>query len=220
MFVDVTKKQGEFLVKVRFEGKPDGITALYGPSGSGKTSLINMVAGLVRPDTGRIVIGEKCVFDSTEKIHLAPEKRRIGYVFQEDRLFPHLRIRSNLTYGMRLVPQEDRKIPLEQVVDLLGISHLLERRPKNLSGGEKQRVAIGRALLISPAALLMDEPLASLDQARKEELLPYIAMINREFSTPVLYVSHALQEIRSLTDRIVWLQNGSILPEPRPDLCP
>lgn len=220
MFVHVTGKQGDFSLDVRFEGRPDGITALYGPSGSGKTSVINMAAGLARPDSGRIVLGGTCVFDAEKRINLPPEKRRIGYVFQEGRLFPHLRVRSNLTYGMRPTSGENRKIPMAQVVDLLGIGHLLNRRPATLSGGEKQRVAIGRALLTSPAVLLMDEPFASLDQARKEELLPYIATINREFSIPILYVSHALREIRALTNSIVRLRNGRVVagPAEAPDL--
>lgn len=170
-----------------------------------------MAAGLSRPDSGKIVLGGTCVFDAEKKIDLPPEKRRIGYVFQEGRLFPHLRVRSSLTYGMRLTPRESRKIPMDQAVELLGIGQLLDRRPGTLSGGEKQRVAIGRALLTSPAVLLMDEPFASLDQARKEELLPYIAMINREFSIPILYVSHALQEIRALASSIVRLRNGRVV---------
>ena len=210
MHIEVRRVQEEFTVDVRFEGEPRGVTALYGPSGSGKTSVINMVAGLARPDSGTIVINGRCLFDAEKRIDLPPEKRRVGYVFQEGRLFPHLSVRSNLTYGMKLVPEPQRKIPLDQVVDLLGIGHLLSRRPKNLSGGEKQRVAIGRALLITPSVLLMDEPLAALDQARKEELLPYIGTIGREFGIPILYVSHALQEIRELTDTIIHLNRGRV----------
>jgi molybdate transport system ATP-binding protein len=210
MWIDVHKKQGDFLVDVAFAGKDAGVTALYGPSGSGKTSVINMVAGLSRPDSGRIVLGERTLYDSARGFDLPPEKRRVGYVFQEGRLFPHLTIRSNLVYGMNLVPAAHRKIPFEPVVELLGIGHLLKRRPRNLSGGEKQRVAIGRALLISPAVLLMDEPLACLDQQRKDELLPYIAKVNREFAIPVLYVSHAMQEIRRLTDAVIRLRDGKV----------
>lgn len=211
MHVTVARVQGDFTLDVCFSGERHGVTALYGPSGSGKTTVVNMVAGLVRPDSGTIVINGRCLFDAKKRINLPPEKRRVGYVFQEGRLFPHLSVRSNLTYGMRLVPKKQRTIPLEQVVELLGIGHLLGRRPKNLSGGEKQRVAIGRALLITPAVLLMDEPLAALDQRRKEELLPYIGTIGREFGVPILYVSHALREIRELTDTIVHLRGGRVV---------
>ncbi len=210
MYVDVARIQGRFSVDVRFEGAADGVTALYGPSGAGKSSVANMVAGLARPDVGKIVVGGRCLFDSERGIDLPPEQRRMGYVFQEGRLFPHYSVRANLCYGMNLVPQEQRAIPFDQVVELLGVAHLLERRPRNLSGGEKQRVAIGRALLTSPAALLMDEPLASLDEARKEELLPFISRISREFAMPILYVSHALTEIRRLAGTIVTLREGRV----------
>lgn len=210
MHIEVARAQGEFTVDVSFDGEPYGVTALYGPSGSGKTSVVNMVAGLARPDSGKIVLNGRCLFDSQNRIDLPPEKRRVGYVFQEGRLFPHLPVYANLTYGMRLVPQAQRKISLDRVVELLGIGHLLHRGPKNLSGGEKQRVAIGRALLITPSALLMDEPLASLDQARKEELLPFIAAVSREFQIPILYVSHALREVRGLAHTVVHLRQGRV----------
>lgn len=210
MNIAVKRTLGQLAIDVAFAGTPSGITALYGPSGAGKTSVVNMIGGLSRPDSGKIVLNGRCLFDSANGVNLAPEKRRIGYVFQEGRLFPHLCVRSNLTYGMNLVPAPQRKISLARIVDLLGIGHLLERRPRLLSGGEKQRVAIGRALLTSPSALLMDEPLASLDNARKEELLPFIAAISREFTMPILYVSHALQEIRQLTDNVVMLREGRV----------
>lgn len=210
MHIKVARIQGEFTVDVRFDGEERGVTALYGPSGSGKTSVVNMVAGLARPDSGTIVVGGRCLFDSETRVNLPPEQRRVGYVFQDGRLFPHLSVRSNLTYGMKLVPDGQRRILLDQVVELLGIGHLLGRRPRNLSGGEKQRVAIGRALLITPSVLLMDEPLAALDQARKEELLPYIRTAVKEFGIPVQYVSHALPEIRELTNAIVYLNRGCV----------
>lgn len=214
MRVAVRKKLGNCDIDVCFTGEPSGVTALYGPSGSGKTSVINMVAGLIQPDSGAIVIGGRCLFDSQKGVNVPPEKRGVGYVFQEDRLFPHMSVRSNLTYGMRLVPENRRKIPFDQVVDLLGVGHLLNRKPRLLSGGEKQRVAIGRALLITPSVLLMDEPLAALDPARKDELLPYIAEINKEFTIPILYVSHALSEIMELTDAVVRLRDGRVVTEP------
>ena len=223
MYVSVRKKQGTFTLDVTFEGAANSITALYGPSGSGKTSVINMVAGLSRPDSGEIALGGRRLFDSEKGVNLPPEKRRIGYVFQEGRLFPHCSVRTNLLYGMKLVPKDRRTIFFDPVVELLGIGHLLGRWPGKLSGGEKQRVAIGRALLISPDALLMDEPFASLDHDRKEELLPYIAAVSREFAIPILYVSHALDEIRRLAGSIVFLRDGRVAREgeaPAPETAP
>ncbi len=187
------------------------MTALYGPSGAGKTSVVNMVSGLMRPDAGRIAINGLCLFDSARRIDLPPEKRRIGYVFQDGRLLPHLSVRSNLTYGMRRTPAARRFVQFEQVVDLLGIGRLLDRRPAGLSGGEKQRVAIGRALLTSPALLLMDEPLASLDAARKAEVMPFIMRLGSEFAIPILYVSHAMDEILNLAARLVVMGEGRVL---------
>jgi molybdate transport system ATP-binding protein len=208
--VMVKRKQGDFFVDVSFSVDEKGITALFGPSGVGKTSVVNMIAGLARPDSGRIVLGGQVLFDDGEGVHLAPEERRIGYIFQEGRLFPHLTVRGNLTYGMKLVPEGRRYVEFDQVVDLLGIRPLLGRRPAKLSGGEKQRVAIGRAFLCSPALLLMDEPLASLDGLRKEEVLPFIAKICRKFSTPVLYVSHSVSEITRLAHQVVILDRGQV----------
>lgn len=208
--IHLKRKQGNFSVNAFFEGAESGITALFGPSGAGKTSIVNMVAGLMRPDAGRIIINGHCLFDSARRIDLPPEKRRIGYVFQDGRLLPHLSVRSNLTYGMRRTPSARRYVEFDQVVDLLGIKHLLDRRPARLSGGEKQRVAIGRALLTSPAMLLMDEPLASLDATRKAEVLPFIMRLCREFSIPILYVSHALDEILNLASHMVLLDAGQV----------
>jgi molybdate transport system ATP-binding protein len=208
--VNVKRRQGEFLVDASFAGVEYGVTALYGPSGSGKTSIVNMVAGLIQPDTGRITVNGRCLFDSDHGVNLPPERRRMGYVFQEGRLLPHISVRSNLVYGMRLTKAEQRFVSFDAVVDLLGISHLLHRRPARLSGGEKQRVAIGRALLTSPAMLLMDEPLASLDASRKAEVMPFIVRLSREFSIPILYVSHALDEIIGLANQLVIMDNGKI----------
>ena len=189
--IKVKKQQGGFTVDTAFSAPCKGVTALFGPSGAGKTSLINMTAGLLAPDEGHISVNGTVLFDSAQKINLAPEKRRIGYVFQDGRLFPHMTVSANLTYGMRQVPKERRYVAMDQVVALLGIGSLLKRRPAMLSGGEKQRVAIGRALLTSPALLLMDEPLASLDEARKAEVLPFIARPGRR----ILH-SHPLCEPR------------------------
>ncbi|WP_300674904.1 molybdenum ABC transporter ATP-binding protein [Desulfoluna sp.] len=206
--LQITHRQGQFALDVDMEAPGTGVTALYGPSGAGKTSIVNMVAGLLRPDAGRITINGLCLFDANQKINLPPEKRRIGYVFQEGRLFPHLSVRANLTYGMRLTPARIRFVDFDAVVELLGIGHLLSRRPAGLSGGEKQRVAIGRALLTSPAMLLMDEPLASLDAVRKDEVIPFIKRLGNHVSIPILYVSHELNEIRSLATHMILLEEG------------
>jgi molybdate transport system ATP-binding protein len=206
--IRVGRRQGHFQVDAAFKTPNTGVTALFGPSGAGKTSVINMVAGLIRPDQGRIVVQERILFDSGQGINLPPERRSIGYIFQDGRLFPHLTVHGNLTYGMKLTPRSLRLIGLDQVVHLLGVEHLLGRRPARLSGGEKQRVAIGRALLTSPRLLLMDEPLSSLDAARKEEVLPFIAKLPRAFSIPILYVTHSVDEIRRLADRLVLMEHG------------
>jgi molybdate transport system ATP-binding protein len=208
--VEVEKKLGEFEIKAAFQA-PRGVTALFGPSGAGKTSLVNMIAGLLKPDKGRIVFGEEMLFDSGRNICLPPERRGVGCVFQDGRLFPHLSVKSNLLYGMRLVPLQRRHLRLDEVVELMGISHLLQRRPATLSGGEKQRVAIGRALLTSPRILLMDEPLASLDRARKSEVLPFLARLPIELDLPIIYVSHSTSEVDFLADRIVEINTGKIV---------
>jgi molybdate transport system ATP-binding protein len=183
-----------------------GLTALFGPSGAGKTSILNMVAGLLRPDLGRIAVAGKILFDSAAGIDLPPEQRRVGYVFQDGRLFPHMRVRANLLYGERLARPENRWINLDEVISFLGICHLLSRWPRTLSGGEAQRVAIGRDLLSTPRFLLMDEPLSSLDTARREEIMCVIERIRDELGIPVLYVSHDRGEVERLASTIVDLQ--------------
>ena len=207
--LSVRRRQGDFLLNVDLAAG-SGVTALYGRSGSGKTSVINMVAGLSRPDSGRIEVDGKVLFASDAGIDLAPERRRLGYVFQEHRLFPHLSVRGNLVFGRNRLPAGLRAVDFDQVVAVLGIGSLLDRRPANLSGGEKQRVAIGRALLASPRILLMDEPLAALDSARKAELLPFIATLAREFAIPILYVSHAMDEVLRLADTLVLMDDGRV----------
>ncbi len=209
--IKVKKRLGRFTVDVSVSTGEAGVTALFGSSGAGKTSVINMVAGLFPPDEGLIVVNDRKLFDSGHSIDLPPEKRRCGYIFQDGRLFPHLTVKANLTYGMKLVPRTERYVGYDQVVELLGIRHLLSRRPAKLSGGEKQRVAIGRALLTSPSLLLMDEPLASLDSARKGEVLPFIATLPRELSIPILYVTHSLDEILNLADTVVLLESGKVV---------
>lgn len=182
-----------------------GLTALVGPSGAGKTSLLNMVAGLLKPDRGRIAVGGETLFDSDRHIDLPPEKRRAGYVFQDGRLFPHRRVRANMLYGARLGDAGKNWIGFDEVVDFLGLAALLERWPRGLSGGEAQRVAIGRALLSGPRFLLMDEPLASLDAPRREEIMRVIERIRDELRLPILYVSHDRSEVERLATKIVAL---------------
>lgn len=183
-----------------------GITAVFGVSGAGKTSLINAISGLTRPQSGRIVLNNRVLNDVENKIYLSPDKRRIGYVFQDARLFPHYSVRGNLRYGMA----KSMAGQFDKLVTLLGIGPLLDRLPSSLSGGEKQRVAIGRALLTAPELLLLDEPLASLDIPRKRELLPYLQRLTREINIPMLYVSHSLDEILHLADKVLVLEEGSV----------
>ena len=208
--IDVTRRLGGFRLDVAFSTNTQGITALFGRSGAGKTCIVNMLAGLLTPERGRIVVNGQVLFDSNARLDVPPERRRLGYVFQESRLFPHLSVRGNLEYGMRLVPQRERRITFDEVVEMLGIGALLTRRPHRLSGGEKQRVTIGRALLTSPRLLLMDEPLASLDGARKNEILPFIERLSDSFTVPIVYVTHAMDEIIRLADTLVLVSNGSV----------
>lgn len=183
-----------------------GITAVFGVSGAGKTSLINAISGLTQPQHGRIVLNGRVLNDAEQGVSLAPEKRRIGYVFQDARLFPHYKVRGNLRYGMAKSMADQ----FDKLVSLLGIEALLDRLPGSLSGGEKQRVAIGRALLTAPELLLLDEPLASLDIPRKRELLPYLQRLAREINIPMLYVSHSLDEILHLADKVLVLEGGQV----------
>ena len=209
--VHVSKTLGSFSVDAAFETQETRVTALFGKSGAGKTSVVNMIAGLIRPDRGAITVNGRTLFDSTRRMNLRPEARRLGYVFQDGRLFPHMSVKQNLIYGMRLTPPARRYADPEQIVDLLGIGHLLDRRPAKLSGGEKQRVAIGRSLLTSPELLLMDEPLASLDQARKQEVLPFIHALTKELKVPIVYVTHSVEEIRSVADAVVVIEDGRVV---------
>lgn len=207
--VAVRRQLGGFNVDARFASEP-GITALFGPSGAGKSSVINMISGLLKPEAGRIVADNRVLFDHERRINVAPRKRRIGYIFQQARLFPHMKVRRNLCYGQRHTPAREHFVNFDHIVELLGIGHLLDQRPPMLSGGERQRVAIGRALLTSPHLLLMDEPLASLDAARKNEILPYIERLRDEFQLPIVYVSHAFEEVMRLADRLVVMNDGCV----------
>jgi molybdate transport system ATP-binding protein len=207
--VDVRDQRGDFALDVTFEAGR-GVTALFGRSGAGKTTIVNMVAGLRRPDAGRIVLDGRVLFDSSSRIDLPTRKRRVGMVFQEPRLFPHLSVRSNLLYAPR-IGRRGSAGGLDAVVDLLGIEPLLKRRPSALSGGEAQRVAIGRALLAGPEILLMDEPLSQLDGARRAEILPFLDRLAHESGVPILYVSHAIDEVARLADEIVVLSEGKLV---------
>jgi molybdate transport system ATP-binding protein len=208
--IDVARELGEFSLEVKFTTESRGVTALFGQSGAGKTSVVNMMAGLLRPNRGRIVVDGLILFDSERGINLPPEKRRLGYVFQEDRLFPHLTVRGNLSYGSKRAGRNGNPVDLDQVANILDIGKLLDRRPGSLSGGEKQRVAIGRALLANPRLLLMDEPVASLDNRRKNEILPFIERLAEEFVIPIIYVSHSAEEIVRLADTLVLLSGGKV----------
>ena len=197
--VDISQRLGAFRLEARFEGE-GGVTALFGPSGSGKTAVINAIAGLTQPDAGHIEVGGRVLFDSETGICVPPHQRRIGYVFQEPRLFPHMSVQQNMEYGR---PVQSHSTPVGRWLPALGIDHLMERRPRDLSGGEAQRVAIARAMMSQPDVLLMDEPLAALDEARKTEFLPYLQALVAETRIPVFYVSHAMAEVAQLADHLV-----------------
>lgn len=204
--LNVMQQQGDHVLEVDLQIPAKGITAIFGVSGAGKTSLINAISGLTQPQRGRIQLHDRLLFDAEQKIALPPEKRRIGYVFQDARLFPHYRVRGNLQYGMAPA----MKAQFDSLVSLLGLEALLPRFPLSLSGGEKQRVAIGRALLTAPDMLLLDEPLASLDLPRKRELMPYLQKLAKQVDIPMLYVSHSLEEILQLADNVLVLDAGKV----------
>jgi molybdate transport system ATP-binding protein len=207
--VDVSKQLGEFSIQASFasEGR---VTGLFGASGAGKTSLINMIAGLLRPDRGTIAIDTETLDDATARVHVPAYRRRIGYVFQDARLFPHLDVGKNLDYGRRMNRLADDPVQRTRVTDLLDIGGLLDRRPGQLSGGERQRVALGRALLARPRLLLLDEPLGSLDEERKVEILPYLVRLRDEAGIPMVYVSHDADEMRQLATQVVMLKSGRV----------
>lgn len=209
--VAIRQRLGSFDLDIAFATESRGVIALFGRSGSGKTSVINAISGLRRPDAGHIRVDGVTYYDSRERIEVPVEKRRVGYVFQDARLFPHMKVLTNLEFGLRRVPESERRIALGPVVDLLGLSHLLDRRPRNLSGGEKQRVALGRALLSQPRILLMDEPMASLDAARKAEIMPYIERLRDELNIPIVLVSHAIDEVVRLATTLVLIAEGRVV---------
>ncbi len=207
--VELKKRRGAFALDAAFSAPTPGVTALFGRSGCGKSTLISLIAGLLVPDAGRVVLDEDVLFDSERHLSVDARHRRIGVVFQDARLFPHLSVRGNLDYGARRVARETpRPVAFDDVVSLLGLGDLLKRRPHELSGGEKQRVALGRALLSQPRLLLLDEPLASLDLARREEVLPYLEKLRDAFAIPIVYVSHQFDEVLRLATRVVLLDEG------------
>jgi molybdate transport system ATP-binding protein len=207
---DARHRAGAFALDAAFSAGP-GITALFGRSGAGKSTILNLIAGLRRAAQGRISAGGRLLFDSAAHIDLPAHRRNVGYVFQEGRLLPHLTVRHNLLYGRFFAQRRDAVIGFAQAVALLGLEELLERRPGALSGGEKQRVAIGRALLANPAVLLLDEPLASLDTPRKAEILYYIERLRDELGVPIVYVSHSIEEVVRLADTLVLVSDGRVL---------
>jgi molybdate transport system ATP-binding protein len=200
--VELEHRFGNTALHMAFEAPTPGVIALFGPSGAGKSSLLNAIAGLFRPKRAQVEL------DGVPLHGMRPERRRIGYVFQDGRLFPHMSVRANLLYGLRRAPPGT--IGFDEAIALLGLAHLLQRRPHTLSGGERQRVAIGRALLSSPRMLLMDEPLSALDQARRDEILPYLARLHGALSIPIVYASHALDEVMGLADTLVLVEAGRV----------
>ena len=206
--VSIQKQLEAFALQVSFVLASHGITVLWGASGSGKTTLLQCLAGLLRPDAGRIACREAVWFDAERGVCLAPERRRLGYVFQDVRLFPHLSVRSNMLFGRRF--RGPSGVSFEDVVALLGLGRLLHRTPSDLSGGEKQRVAVGRALLACPELLPMDEPLTGLDRGKREEIMAYVKAIPERFGVPILYVTHSDAERRFLADRVLNIEDGKL----------
>ena len=201
--------RGDFVVNVQ-QKIESSVTGLFGPSGSGKSTLLGLLGGFIKPDSGHIILDGSCLFDSAKRVNLAPHMRRIGPLFQDGRLFPHLSIKKNLTYGLNLIAEENRVIQFDAIVEMLELSDFLARRPHELSGGEIQRVALGRALLTSPKLLLLDEPLSSLDMRLRQQILPFLKLIKDEIKIPMIYVSHDMSEIEYLTDKIMRIEAGNI----------
>lgn len=208
--IDLCLKRGEFNTKLKCQFIAP-VTGLFGASGAGKSTLLGMLAGLIKPDSGRLAIDDQVLFDSRQGINKPTYERRVGLVFQDSHLFPHLNVRHNLNYGFNLLSPVDRRFTPNQIIDLLEIGHLLNHKPHQLSGGEKQRVALGRTLLASPRLLLLDEPLASLDTRLKNQILPFLRRINEEIKIPMLYVSHAIDEILTLTSQVAIIEQGNLL---------
>jgi molybdate transport system ATP-binding protein len=208
--VSLRHRLGTFRLDATFHVGQAGITALFGPSGAGKTTIINAIAGLLRPDEGRIVIDGETLLDTAARIFVPARLRRTGYVFQDARLFPHLSVEGNLRFGWRRAGKRATEAEFEEILDLLGLEPLLARKPARLSGGEKSRVALGRALLAAPQLLLLDEPLAALDAARKAEILPYLECLRDRAGLPMIYVTHSVDEVSRLADAMIVLDKGRV----------
>jgi molybdate transport system ATP-binding protein len=208
--VSAVARLGEFILDADFKSE-SRVTAIFGPSGSGKTSVLNTIAGLLRPERGRVAVDGSVLLDTAACVFVPPQRRRIGYVFQDDRLFPHLSVKGNLLYGRFFAGSSHQHASLEEVIDLLDLGGLLHRGISALSGGEKQRVAIGRALLSSPRLLLLDEPLSSLDERRKDEVMPFLEKLRDRASMPIVYVSHVQSEIERLAGTVVLMGSGRVL---------
>ncbi|MGO4685302.1 molybdenum ABC transporter ATP-binding protein [Hyphomicrobium sp. 2TAF46] len=208
--VRTLQKRPDFTLDVAFESD-SALTALFGPSGSGKSTILNMIAGILRPDSGRIVVAGNVLTDTDARIFIPPHKRRVGFVFQDAQLFPHLTVQQNIKFGQWFNRGEKHTLPLDAIVDVLGIGALLKRRPATLSGGERHRVALARALLSSPHILLMDEPLAALDDARRGEIMGLIERIRDEFAVPIVYVTHRVDEVRRLASRVIRINAGHVV---------
>lgn len=208
--------RGDFVVDASFAAPLPGVVAIFGRSGCGKSTLVNAIAGLVQPRTGRITLNDTVLFDSARRVDVRPEARRMGYVFQEGRLFPHLRVRGNLRYGDARARVTGPRIAFDDVVELLGLAALLDRRPNTLSGGERQRVAMGRALLAQPQLLLLDEPFAALDTARRQDVLPYLERLRDTLRIPMVYVSHDFDEVLRVATHVVLLDAGVVVAQGSP----
>jgi len=217
--VAARQRLGDFTLDVAFDGPADGVTVLFGPSGAGKSATLAVVAGLARADRAVVAVGERVLTDTDARVFVPPERRRIGIVHQEARLFPHRSVRANLRYGWTRAPGAnggERRIGWDEAIEVLAIGHLLDRHPRDLSGGERQRVAIGRALLSQPALLLLDEPVSALDAGRRAEVLGFVAALKRRFGLPMLYVTHSADEARLLGDRLVRIEDGRVVGQGTP----
>lgn len=208
--VDISLRRGDFDLEATFKAATPGVTALFGRSGSGKSTVVNLIAGLLRPDRGRIALDGTVLHDAAQRVSLPPHRRRVGCVFQDPLLFPHLDVAGNLRYGQRRAHPRGSDAELAATVELLGLGALLRRRPHELSGGEQRRVALGRALLSRPRLLLLDEPLASLDAARRDELLPWFETLRDRHAIPIVYVSHEFEEVVRLATHVVLLEQGRV----------
>lgn len=215
MRVAARRRLGDLTLDVTFQGPDDGVTVLFGPSGAGKSATLALVAGLTRPDAGLVAVGDRMLTDTEAGVFVPPERRRIGMVHQDARLFPHLSVERNLRYGWTRA-RSGRRIGWDAVIDVLAIRPLLPRSPRDLSGGERQRVALGRAMLSQPELLLLDEPVSALDAARRGEVLAFVAELKRRFGLPMLYVTHSVDEARSLGDHLVLIETGRVIAEGAP----